>query len=256
MNVREPEITSVTDLTDKELTQLWKTIDWKRVKYVVNNLQSRIASAAKNGNWKTVNKLSRLLTRSYYAKLLSVLKVTTNKGKRTPGIDGIVWSSPAEKMRSALQLTIKGYRAKPLTRKYIRKKNGKLRPLSIPTMYDRAMQTLHSLVLGPIESATGDKTSFGFKPYRSTKDAYAYLHICLSKKIAPEWIVEGDIKACFDEINHTWILDNIPMDKRILKEFLKAGSDIPQMYTDVELICRFAQNYPSNGKLIFKLLPY
>jgi RNA-directed DNA polymerase len=52
---------------------------------------------------------------------------------------------------------------------------------------------------------------------------YAYLHICLSKKIAPEWIVEGDIKACFDEINHNWILDNIPMDKQILKEFLKAG---------------------------------
>jgi len=217
MSVREPEITSVTDLTDKELTQLWKTTDWKRIKEVVNNLQSRIASAAKNRKWKTVNKLSRLLTRSFYAKLLSVRKVTTNKGSRTPGIDGIIWSSSTDKMRSALQLTNKGYRAKPLTRKYIRKKNGKLRPLSIPTMYDRAMQILHSLVLGPIESAIGDKTSFGFKPYRSTKDAYAYLHICLSKKIAPEWIVEGDIKACFDEINHTWILDNIPMDKRILK---------------------------------------
>ena len=223
MNVREPEITSVTDLTDKELAQKWKTIDWKRVKYVVNNLQSRIASAVKNGNWKTVNKLSRLLTRSFYAKLLSVRKVTTNKGSRTPGIDGIIWSSSADKMRSALQLSNKGYRAKPLTRKYIRKKNGKLRPLSIPTMYDRAMQTLHSLMLGPIESATGDKTSFGFKPYRSTKDAYAYLHLCLSNKNASEWIVEGDIKACFDELNHTWILDNTPMNIRILKEFLKAG---------------------------------
>ena len=223
MSVREPEITSVTDLTDKELAQQWKTIDWKRVNKFVNNLQSRIASAAKNGNWKTVNKLSRLLTRSFYAKLLSVRKVTINKGSRTPGIDGVIWSSMADKMRSALQLTNKAYRAKPLTRKYIRKKNGKLRPLSIPTMYDRAVQTLHSLVLSPIESATGDKTSFGFKPYRSTKDAYAYLHICLSKKNAPEWIVEGDIKACFDEINHTWILDNTPMNKRILKEFLKAG---------------------------------
>ena len=78
MNVRKPEITSVTDLTNKELAQQWKTIDWKRAKYVVNNLQSRIASAAKNGNWKTVNKLSRLLTRSFYAKLLSVRKVTTS----------------------------------------------------------------------------------------------------------------------------------------------------------------------------------
>ncbi|WP_048048088.1 reverse transcriptase N-terminal domain-containing protein, partial [Methanosarcina mazei] len=158
MNVREPEITSVTDLTDKELTLRWKSIDWKRVKEAVNNLQSRIASAAKNGNWKTVNKLSRLLTRSFYAKLLSVRKVTTNKGSRTPGIDGVIWSSSADKMRAALQLTNKGYRAKPLTRKYIRKNSGKLRPLSIPTMFDRAMQTLHSLVLGAIESAAGDKT--------------------------------------------------------------------------------------------------
>jgi len=140
MNVSEPEITSVTDLTDEELTHQWKTIDWKRVKEVVNNLQSRIASATKNGNWKTVSKLSRLLTQSFYAKLLSVRKVTTNKGSRTPGVDGIIWSSPADKMRSALQLTNKGYCAKPLTRKYIRKKNGKLRPLSIPTMYDRAVR--------------------------------------------------------------------------------------------------------------------
>ena len=201
MNVREPEITSVTDLTDKELSQQWKTIDWKRVNKFVNNLQSRIASAAKNGKWKIVNKLSRLLTRSFYAKLFSVRKITTNKGSRTSGIDGIIWSSSTDKMRSALKLTNKDYRAKPLTRKYIRKKNGKLRPLSIPTMYDRAMQTLHSLVLSPIESVTGDKTSFGFKPYRSTKDAYAYLHICLSKKNAPEWIVEGDIKACLSLIH-------------------------------------------------------
>jgi len=140
MNVREPGITSVTDLTDKELAQQWKTIDWKRVNKFVNNLQSRIASAAKNENWKTVNKLSRLLTRSFYAKLFSVRKITTNKGSRTPGIDGIIWSSSADKMRSALKLTNKDYRAKPLTRKYIRKKNGKLRPLSIPTMYDRAVR--------------------------------------------------------------------------------------------------------------------
>jgi len=223
MNVKEPEITSVTDLTDKELAHQWKTIDWKKAEETVNNLQSRFASAAKNGNWKKVSKLSRLLTRSFFAKVLSVRKVTGNKGSRTPGVDGIIGSSSSDKMRAALQLTNKGYRAKPLTRKYIRKKNGKLRPLSIPTMYDRAMQTLHALALSPVESATGDKTSFGFKPYRSTKDAYAYPHTCLSKEIAPEWIVEGDIKACFDEINHDWILDNTPMNKRILKEFLKSG---------------------------------
>ncbi len=223
MNVSEPEITSVTDLTDKELAQQWKNIDWNRVEETVNNLQSRIASAAKEGNWKKVSKLSRLLTRSYYARILAVRKVSTNKGSRTPGVDGILWISSSDKMRAALQLKSKGYRSKPLTRKYILKKNGKLRPLSIPTLYDRAMQTLHALALGPVESATSDKTSFGFKPYRSTKDAFAYLNICLSKKNAPQWIVEGDIKACYDEINHDWILENTLMNKKVLKEFLKAG---------------------------------
>ena len=223
MNVSEPEITSVTDLTDKELARQWKNIDWKRAEETVNNLQSRIASAAKGGNWNKVSKLSRLLTRSFYARILAVRKVSTNKGSKTPGIDGVLWQSSADKLRAALQLESKGYRAKPLKRKYIRKKNGKLRPLSIPTLYDRAMQTLHALALSPVESATSDKTSFGFKPYRSTKDAFAYLNICLSKKNAPQWIVEGDIRACFDEINHEWILENTLMNKKVLNQFLKSG---------------------------------
>lgn len=223
MNVREPEITKVTDLTDKELIRHWKSIDWNKAEEIVNNLQSRIASAAKDKDWKRVNKLSRLLTRSFYARVLAVRKVTGNKGGKTPGVDGILWLSAAEKMRAALTLSNKGYRAKPLIRKYIPKKNGKLRALSIPTLYDRAMQTLHAMALSPIESVMGDKTSFGFKPYRSTKDACAYLHTCLSKKNSPVWVVEGDIKACFDEINHDWILKNTPMNKQILKEFLKAG---------------------------------
>jgi len=223
MNVREPEMTSVTDLTDKELAQKWKETNWTEVETIVNNLQVRIASAAKNKDWKSVNKLSRLLTNSYYAKLLAVRKVTGNKGGETSGVDGVVWSLPADKMRAVLSLTKKGYRAKPLKRKYIPKKNGKVRPLNIPTLYDRAMQTLYALALSPVEAATGDRTSFGFKPYRSTKDAYAYLFICLSKKIAPQWILEGDIKSCFDEIGHDWILENIPMNKKVLKEFLKAG---------------------------------
>jgi len=216
-------MTSVTDPTDKELALQWKDIDWANVEKIVNNLQLRIASATKKKDWKSVNKLSRLLTNSYYAKLLAVRKVTSNKGSRTPGIDGVAWISYANKMRAALSLTKKGYHARPLKRKYIPKKNGKRRPLSIPTMYDRAMQTLYALALSPIESITSDKTSFGFKPYRSTKDAYAYLFICLSRKNSAQWVVEGDIKACFDEISHDWILKNVPMNKKVLKEFLKAG---------------------------------
>ena len=223
MNVSEPEMTSVTDLTDNELARKWDETEWAEIETVVNNLQVRIASAARNKDWKGVNKLSRLLTKSYYAKLLAVRKVTQNKGGKTPGVDGVVWTSPADKMRAALNLTKKGYRAKPLKRKYIPKKNGKVRPLNIPTLYDRAMQTLYALALSPVESATSDRTSFGFKPYRSTKDTFACLFNCTRKKTASQWIVEGDIKACFDEIGHDWILENVPMNKKVLREFLKAG---------------------------------
>lgn len=216
-------MTSVTDLTDRELAQQWKNIVWIETEKTVNNLQFRIASAARKNDWKSVNKLSRLLINSHHAKLKAVRTITSNKGGNTPGIDGVIWSSDADKMRAVLSLTKKGYHAKPLKRKYIPKKNGKTRPLSIPTMYDRAMQTLFGLSLSPIESVTSDRTSFGFKPYRSTKDACAYLFNCLSRKTSPTWIVEGDIKSCFDEINHEWITNNVPMNKGVLNEFLKGG---------------------------------
>jgi len=105
-----------------------------------------------------------LLTHSYYAKLLAVKTITQNKGKRTAGIDGETWSSPEAKMKAALDLTDKGYVAKPLKRVFIEKYGSKKkRPLGIPTMYDRAMQSLYALALEPVAEATGDRTSFGFR---------------------------------------------------------------------------------------------
>jgi RNA-directed DNA polymerase len=139
VNVNQPEIPHGTEFTDKELANRWRSIDWKLVQETVNNLQLRIARAAKEGKWYRVYKLSRLLTNSYHAKLIAVRTVTSNKGGKTPGIDGVTWKSPADKMRAALSLSNKGYHAKPLKRIYILKKNGKLRPLSIPTLKDRAM---------------------------------------------------------------------------------------------------------------------
>ncbi len=164
------------------------------------------------------------LTHSYYAKLLAVLKPTQNKGKRTAGIDGEIWSSPKAKMKAALSLTDKKYVAKPLKRVYIEKHGSKKkRPLGIPTMYDRAMQSLYALALEPIAEATGDKRSFGFRKERSTHDACEQVFIYLCKENSPEWILEGDIKGCFDNISHQWLINNIPMDRSILKQFLKAG---------------------------------
>lgn len=180
LNVGIPEIPQGTGLTDRQLTNQWNSIDWESIKKTVRNLQSRIARAAKESNWFEVRQLVRLLTHSYHTKLLAVKTVTDNKGGKTPGIDGIVWKSAADKMKAAISLTEKGYKSKPLKRKYIPKKNGKMRPLSIPTLYDRAIQTVFALALSPIEASTGDNASFGFRKFRSTKDAYAYTFMCLS----------------------------------------------------------------------------
>jgi RNA-directed DNA polymerase len=223
VNVRYPEMPNGTGLTSRKLINQWKSTDWSAVRKTVNNLQSRLARAANNCNWFKVRKLIRFLTRSYHAKLLSVKIVTENKGGKTPGIDGVIWTLSADKMKAVYSLTCKGYKAKPLKRLYIPKKNCKMRPLSIPTMYDRAMQTLYALALSPIESSTGDLASFGFRKFRSTKDAYSYLHICLSRKNSAEYILEGDIKSCFDVISHDWLLQHVPLKKSILSQFLKSG---------------------------------
>lgn len=223
LNVGFPEIPHGTGLTDRKLTNQWNFIDWTSVKKTVRNLQSRIARAAKESNWFEVRQLTRLLTHSHHAKLLAVKTVTDNKGGKTPGIDGIVWTSAADKMKAALNLTEIGYKSKPLKRKYIPKKNGKMRPLSIPTLYDRAIQTLFALALSPIEASTGDKASFGFRKFRSTKDAYAYTFTCLSRKRSAEFVLEGDIQSCFDMISHNWLMRNIPLKQSFMRQCLKAG---------------------------------
>jgi len=223
VNVNQPEMPHGTEFTDKELTEQWESIDWKVVQETVNNLQLRIARTTKDGKWHRVYKLSRLLTNSHHAKLLAVRTVTSNPGGKTSGIDGITWKSPADKMRAVHSLSNKGYHAKPLKRIYIPKKNGKLRPLSIPTLKDRAMQMLHLFALTPIEASTGDRSSFGFRKFRSTHDACKQLFSCLNSKNSSQWVLEGDIRGCFDNISHEWLLNHIPMNKSVLNQFLKAG---------------------------------
>ena len=199
----------------------WKTIDWKKAEAVVSRLQARIAKATQEKKWNTVKRLQYLLTHSYYAKVLAIRKVTTNKGKNTPGIDKELWKTPASKMRGALALTDKGYRAKPLRRVYIEKPGKKAKqPLGIPCMYDRAMQALYALALDPVSETTADAKSFGFRKGRSAHDACEYIFTALSRKTSPQWVLEGDIRGCFDHISHDWLIEHIPMDKSVLKQFL------------------------------------
>src|SRR5665811_1544482 len=211
-------------LTNMQLKAIWNKIDWHKVEEHVNRLQIRITKAVIQKKRNLVKRLSYLLTHSHYAKLLAVRKIIQNKGKRTAGIDGIQWRTPEAKIKAALSLTDKRYKAKPLKRIYIEKYGKKeKRPLGIPTMYDRAMQALYTLALDPYAEATADTKSFGFRKFRSAKHSCAMIFPLLAKTASPQWILKGDIKGCFDNISHEWLLEHVPMDKSILKQFLNAG---------------------------------
>jgi RNA-directed DNA polymerase len=201
----------------------WHAIDWQQVHQNVRRLQARIVKATQEGRWGKVKALQRLLTHSFSGKALAVKRVTENQGKRTPGVDGETWTTPAKKTIAIHTLRQRGYTPKPLRRVYIPKSNGKMRPLGIPTMFDRAMQALYLLALEPIAETTGDRNSYGFRTGRSTADAIVQCHMDVSRKGSAKWVLEGDIKACFDRISHDWLLATIPMEKAILRKWLKAG---------------------------------
>jgi RNA-directed DNA polymerase len=201
----------------------WDTIVWRKVIQKVQRLQRRIAKAVKEGRWGKVKSLVYLVSKSFYAKLLAVFRVTTNKGGNTPGVDNIVWLNAYKKLHAAHSLKTRGYAPKPLRRVYIRKKNGKKRPLSIPCMYDRAMQALFAIALTPIAETTADPNSYGFRPKRACADAIAQCFKALCQKGSAQWVFEADIKSCFDEISHDWIMENIPLNKTLLRKWLNAG---------------------------------
>ena len=204
-------------------TVQWPDIKWARCIRNVRRLQMRIVKATQGGSWNKVKVLQRLLTSSFSSKAIAVKRVTENKGKRTSGVDRQLWSTPENKSHAVQSLNRRGYKPLALRRVYIPKSNKKMRPLGIPTMTDRAMQALHLLALEPISETTADKNSYGFRPERATQDAIGQCFVILSRKTSAKWILEGDIRGCFDNINHAWLIDNIPMDRKILLKWLKAG---------------------------------
>jgi RNA-directed DNA polymerase len=128
----------------------WLAIDWQATYRVVRRLQARIVKATQDKRWGKVKALQHLITHSFSGKAIAVKQVTENSGKRTAGVDRVVWNTPAKKQAAVQTLKQRGYQPLPLRRLYIPKSNGKMRPLGIPTMKDRAMQALYLLAVDPV----------------------------------------------------------------------------------------------------------
>jgi len=219
----------------------WYAIDWQAIHCNVRRLQVRIVQATKASRWGKVRALQRLLTHSYSGKVLAVRRVTENNGRKTPGVDHEIWNTPEKKIQAVHELQRWGYQPQPLRRVCIPKSDGKtMRPLGIPTMKDRAMQALHLLALDPVVETTADKNSYGFRQQRSCADAIGQCFNTLSRASA-QWILEGDIKSCFDRISHDWLLTHVPMDRVILQKWLKSG------YMDKHVLHATTEGTPQGG---------
>ena len=219
----------------------WYAIDWQAIHRNVRRLQVRIAQATKESRWGKVRALQRLLTHSYSGKVLAVRRVTENDGKETPGVDREIWDTPEKKTQAVHELKRRGYQPQPLRRVYIPKSDGKtMRPLGIPTMCDRAQQALYLLALDPIAETTADKNSYGFRQQRSCADAIEQGFNAL-KSATTQWVLEGDIRSCFDKISHDWLLAHVPMDRAILRKWLKSG------YMDKHVLHETTDGTPQGG---------
>ncbi|BAC08171.1 group II intron reverse transcriptase/maturase [Thermosynechococcus vestitus] len=223
METRQMAVEQTTGAVTNQTETSWHSIDWAKANREVKRLQVRIAKAVKEGRWGKVKALQWLLTHSFYGKALAVKRVTDNSGSKTPGVDGITWSTQEQKAQAIKSLRRRGYKPQPLRRVYIPKANGKQRPLGIPTMKDRAMQALYALALEPVAETTADRNSYGFRRGRCIADAATQCHITLAKTDRAQYVLDADIAGCFDNISHEWLLANIPLDKRILRKWLKSG---------------------------------
>ena len=200
---------------------MWRTIDWDKMEDQLLRTQQRLARAAYSRDFEAVIALQKQIVRSLPAKVLAVRHVVQINSEA--GGDGVRWKSDAEKMRAALSLTSRGYHAKPY-RRIIVTERGKERRIHIPVAYDKAMQVLYAYSLDPVAESTADRKSFAFRKGRSMFDAHAYICAAFEGDNAPDWVVRADVKACYDSISHKWLLEHIPMDAKVLREFLRAGA--------------------------------
>lgn len=210
----------------KERTD-WDAIDWRRTSRRVRNLRQRIFRASRENDLKKVRSLQKLMLRSYSNTLKAVRQVTQeNKGKLTPGVDKIVISTA--KARGELVdvlMAHQPWRASPVRRVHIPKATGKLRPLGIPTVLDRAMQARVKNALEPFWEARFEPCSYGFRPGRGCHDAIVRIHSVATPIRRRKWVLDADIKGAFDNIDHGFLLTALGgfPARELIRQWLKAG---------------------------------
>ena len=209
----------------------WKNIRWSLVQKRINKLQQRIFKSSKENNNEKVKFLQKILIDSLDAKLLAVRRVTTeNRGRKTAGIDNKLYNTDKKKINFVKKIKIDG-KANPIKRVYI-PKPGKTekRPLGIPIIEDRVKQYLVLLALEPEWEAKFEPNSYGFRPGRSYHDAVSaiFVHLKLgnNKSDFKKYILDADLKGCFDNISHQYIIEKLNTTRQIqlqIKAWLVAG---------------------------------
>ena len=179
----------------------WALLPWRKLELCVYRLQKRIYRASERGNVQAVHRLQQLLMRSRSARLLAVRRVAQdNQGKKTAGIDGVKSLTPAERLTLVDAIHLKHQRQRKVqsVRRVWIPKPGKpeKRPLGIPVMYDRACQALAKQALEPEWEARFEPNSYGFRPGRGPHDALRAIYDAIRGK--DKWVLDADIRACFD----------------------------------------------------------
>jgi len=214
----------------------WHSIDWKQAKEYVRKLRQAIFRATREGDLKRVRSLQRLMLRSYENRVVSVRRVTqTNAGKHTPGVDRVVVKTPEARGRLVdLLANYEPWKPLPARRVYIPKANGKQRPLGIPVVMDRAIEALVKNALEPFWEAKFEDSSYGFRPGRQQHDALQRIFLLCHSRGGRQWVLDADIKGCFDNINHDKLMEVIGQfpARELIRQWLKAGYREEGVYHD------------------------
>lgn len=204
----------------------WNALDWKKIHYHVRSFQERIALAAEHGDWKAVRSLQRMVFASWDCRVFAVHRVTCRKAVRTAGLDGIFWHTDESRFAAVERLlVVRTYNPMPFKRIYIPKDHdkSKKRPLSVPTIYDRAVQALYLIAVEPVVEHFAGKHDYGCRLYRSSQDTVRDVVSNFGFDTGMSYFLKADVKQCFDHLSHSWILEHSPMNRKLLKKIMKSG---------------------------------